>query len=57
MSCAAPPAKFLWLSRIPAEILNFISQPNIFSAQFQRSQKSNQLPGLLPNNGTIYADN
>jgi len=30
IACAAPPLKFLWLSRIPAEIVNFISQPNIF---------------------------
>ena len=30
MSCAAPPPNFLWLSQIPTENGNFISQPNIF---------------------------
>jgi len=34
VSRAALPPKFLWLSRIPAENVHFISQPNIFRHNF-----------------------
>ena len=45
---AALPPKFLWLRRIPAENVNFISQPNIFRRNFGAHR--NPINCYIPNN-------
>jgi len=46
IACATPPTKFLRLSRVPAEIVNFVSQPNIF--QHNVSAHGNQIKKYTP---------